>query len=115
MRVGEARDVARQWVMEEARGIRGFRGAYTAGSTNWLADDAELTQTSDLDVMVALAEPNQIAGRGKFRYGGVLLEASYLRADQLASADLVLGDLGLASPDDVWRRGAEVERFLPRV
>jgi hypothetical protein len=65
--------------------------------------------------MVALAEPNQVAGRGKFRYGRVLLEASYLRADQFASADLVLGDLGLASPDDVWRRREEIERFLSRV
>jgi hypothetical protein len=61
--------------------------------------------------MVALAEPNQIAGCGKFRYEGVLLEATYLRADQFALADLVLGDLDLVSPDDVWRRGAEVERF----
>ena len=43
-------------MIAELSGIAGFRGAYTAGSTNWLSDDAELTTTSNLDVMVVLAD-----------------------------------------------------------
>ena len=101
MRVGQAREKARQWVIEEATGIPGFCGAYTAGSTNWLPDDADLPTTSDLDIMVVLTDPNQGSRRGKlrsgkFRYYEVLLEASYLTNDQLQSSDLVLSDYHLA-------------------
>jgi hypothetical protein len=101
MRAGQARETAWQWVIEEASGIPGFCGAYTAGSTNWLPDDADLTTTSDLDIMVVLTGPNQASRcdklrSGKFRYHEVLLEASYLRNDQLLSSGLVLSDYHLA-------------------
>lgn len=96
MKVGEARATARQWVIDQASSIPGFRGAYTAGSTNWLPDEADLTTTSDVDIMVVLTDLNQAFARGKFRYRGVLLEASYLREDQIRSPDLVLSDYHLA-------------------
>ena len=96
MTVGQARETARRWVIEEASGIPGFCGAYTAGSTNWLPDDADLTTSSDLDIMIVLTDPNQSSRRGKFRYQEVLLEASYLRNDQFQSSDLVLSDYHLA-------------------
>ncbi|PYT95774.1 MAG: hypothetical protein DMG38_26120 [Acidobacteria bacterium] len=63
MVVKQAREAARLWMVEEASGIRGFCGAYTAGSTNWLPDDADLTTASDLDIMVVLADQNQVGGR----------------------------------------------------
>ncbi|HXX00257.1 MAG TPA: hypothetical protein VEJ00_03510, partial [Candidatus Acidoferrales bacterium] len=88
--------MARQWMVEEASGIRGFCGAYTAGSTNWLPDDADLSTASDLDIMVVLADPNQAGRRGKFIYHDTLLEVSYLRDDQLQSPDRVLRDYHLA-------------------
>jgi hypothetical protein len=96
MTVGEARETARQWVIEEASRMSGFCGAYTAGSTNWLPDDADLT-TSDFDIMVVLADPNQAHRRGKFRYREVLLEASYLGDDQFRSPDRVLSNYHLAA------------------
>jgi hypothetical protein len=52
MTVKQAREAARQWVIEEGSSLPGFCGAYTAGSTNWLADGAALATTSDFDVMV---------------------------------------------------------------
>ena len=55
MTVKQAGESARQWMDEEASRIPEFRGAYTAGSTNWLADDAEMSPASDLDIMVVLA------------------------------------------------------------
>jgi len=76
MRVGQAREKARQWVTKEVSRITGFRGAYTAGSTNWLPADAELASTSDLDIMIVLTGPNPTCTRSKFRYQEVLLEAS---------------------------------------
>lgn len=96
MRVTKAREAARRWVMEAWRNLPGFWGAYTAGSTNWLAADAHLAATSDLDVMVVLADPNRASHGGKFTYGGVLLDVSYLGCDRLRSADSVLSDYHLA-------------------
>jgi|SRR5215472_8452957 len=96
MRIKEARDAARRWVIEEASGVSGFCGEYAAGSTNWLSDDAELTTASDLDVMVVLADQNQTRRRHKFLYRETLLEVSYLGRDQLQSPEQVLTDYHLA-------------------
>jgi hypothetical protein len=96
MKVKQAREAARQWVLEEVSGIPGFCGAYTAGSTNWLPDDGDLTKTSDFDIMVVLAELSRAGKRGKFIYRDTLIEVSYLSNDQLRSSDLVLSDYHLA-------------------
>ena len=95
MTAGQAREAARRWIAEEARGIAGFCGAYTAGSTNWLDDDAEMSVTSDVDVMV-LVDDGMAAGRRKFRYGGALLEVTYLRKEQFALSEQVLRDYRVA-------------------
>lgn len=68
-------------MIEEANRIPGFRASYTAGSTNWLPDDALLPSISDLDIMVVLADQNHSGKRGKFLYKDVLLEGSYLSMD----------------------------------
>ena len=96
MKVKQARESARRWVIEEFSSVPGFRAAYTAGSTNWLSDDADLATTSDFDVMIVLADLNRAGKRGKFIYRDTLLEASYLSEDQVRSADLVLSDYHLA-------------------
>src|SRR5437868_9901698 len=96
MKVKQAREVARQWVSEKASGIPGFYGAYTAGSINWLHDDADLAPTSDFDIIVVVADPNRTGKRGKFVYRDILLEVCYLSNDQLCSSDQVLSDYHLA-------------------
>src|SRR4051812_39321618 len=96
MLVGQAKAVARQWVSEEAGKLLGFQGAFYHGSTNWLPDDAPFPATSDLDVMVVLADPSLAAKPGKFVYRGVLLEVSLMPGDQLRSPELVLGQSHLA-------------------
>jgi hypothetical protein len=47
-------------MVDEAGAPSGFCAAYTAGSTNWLLDDASLAATSDLDVMVVLDDEREI-------------------------------------------------------
>ena len=96
MKVKQAREAARQWVIEEVSGVPGFCAAYTAGSANWLPDDAELATTSDFDVMVVLANLDPAGRRAKFIYRDTLIDASYLEAAQLGSADLVLSNYHLA-------------------
>jgi hypothetical protein len=96
MKVKQAREAARRWMLEEASRIAGFCGAYTAGSTNWLPDDADLAATSDVDIMVVLAEQNEVGKRRKFFYHGTLLEVSYPGNDRFQSPDQVLQDYHLA-------------------
>ena len=96
MIVKHAKDVARQWVIEEASQAPGFWGAFYHGSTNWLPDDATLPATSDVDVMVVLAGPNPPNKLGKFIYKDVMLEVSYLPSDQVQSPYLILGQSHMA-------------------
>lgn len=95
MLVKQAKEVARQWVMEEARNLPGFMGAFYHGSSNWLPGDVSLPATSDLDVMVVFAEPPPVK-LGKFIYRDVLLEVSYLISDQLQSSEQVLSKYYMA-------------------
>lgn len=96
MTVQEAREVARQWVRREAGGIPAFHGAFHHGSTNWLPGDAALPTASDVDVMVVLAGRDLPVKPGKLLYDGVMLEVSYLAADELSSPEAVLGHYQLA-------------------
>ena len=96
MTVDQAREAARQWMVQEAGRIPGFWAAYTAGSTNWLPDNADLPAASDVDVMVVLADGEQVGARRKFIYRDTLIEVSYLRTGQLESPDRVLSDYHLA-------------------
>lgn len=89
--VKQAKDAARQWVMDEARTAPGFCGAFYHGSTTWLPDDAVLPAASDVDVVIVHADPNPPATRGKVIYRDVLLDISYLPANQLQSPDQILG------------------------
>src|SRR5215212_2368375 len=96
MRVQQAKEVARQWVLAAADQIPGFSGAFYHGSVNGLRDEAILPATSDVDIMVVLADPDSVDKLGKFHYRDVLLEVSYLPADQVWSAERVLGQYHLA-------------------
>jgi hypothetical protein len=96
MRVKDAKDVARQWVIEQGSKTAGFYGAFYAGSTSWLPDDATLPATSDVDLWVVKDDPNPADKLGKFVYRGVLLEVSYMPRDQLGTPEQVLGDYHLA-------------------
>lgn len=96
MNVGQAKEIARQWAIEEASHLPGFCGAYRAGSTNWLPDDAELPATSDVDVWVVLSGSEPRDKAGKLVYQGVLLDVSYSQSDHLQSPELILGDYHIA-------------------
>lgn len=96
MLVKQAKDVARQWVIEEASGMPGFSGAFFHGSINWLADDAILPPASDVDIMIVLDDPNPPNKLGKFIYRDVLLEVSHLPLEQVQSPEEILGQTHMA-------------------
>lgn len=89
MIVKDAKAIARQWVIDNASAMPGFKGAFFHGSINWLADDAELAPTSDLDVMLVFDEPPPVK-LGKFIHKGLLLEISYLASNEVATPEQVL-------------------------
>lgn len=91
MLAGDAREVARQWVMEEVAGEPDFRGAFYHGSIGWLPSDAELSATSDVDVIVVFDDVERRTKPGKFRHRDVLLEVSYMPTEQFASPEEILG------------------------
>ncbi len=95
MLVQDARNAARDWVMEHLSAEPGFIGAYTAGSTNWLPDDAEIDPASDVDTMVVLDLPERRDKIGKVNAAGALLDVSFLSSVDFTSADGLLGNFQL--------------------
>jgi hypothetical protein len=96
VRLGDARALAREWVFREAVRLPGFAGAFFHGSSTWLSDEDELPATSDLDLLIVLEAPAPPDRPGKFLYRDLLLEVSYLRQDEVGSAEAVLGNSHLA-------------------
>ena len=96
MLAAEAKDAARRWVQAATRDIPGVVGAYLAGSITWLADDAILPATSDIDVMVVLDGPLPAQKPGKVRHEGALLDVTYLPLDDCRSPEQILGQDQLA-------------------
>ncbi len=91
MNVSEAKESARQWVVEEGSKLPGFQGAYFTGSVAWLPDSAELSAASDVDIHVVLEGSEPPLKLGKFDYRDALIEVSYTTFEQLGSADEILG------------------------
>lgn len=110
MNLHQARSAARQWVADEAAGLPGFQGAFLTGSAIWLPGTATFPPTSDVDITLVYDRPGESGSDlpedpGKFRYGDVVLEASWIAARDLRSPDLMLGNYHLAgsfrSPDHI--------------
>lgn len=96
MNIGQARQAAKEWISLHASEITGFAGAYFSGSTVGKTAEEEMPAASDVDVVIVITAEQPPMKPGKFRYQGVLLEATYLSATQLASADRVLASYHLA-------------------
>jgi hypothetical protein len=92
MRVGEAKAIARQWVMEQVNRDPTILAAYFAGSTNWKPDDAPLPAASDIDVNLVVGDANGRASYFKQQYDGVVLDVSYKPAADYTSPEKVLSN-----------------------
>lgn len=92
MIVKEVKDVASQWVTEEASKISGFYGAYFCGSINWMSYDAPFPSASDVDVEIAFEGSDSPDVHRKFLYRDVVFEVSYAPASHFQSPEIILGD-----------------------
>ena len=95
MLVHAAKALAWQWVLTAGQQLPGFAGAFYHGSVNWLAADATLAPTSDLDLMLVFDQPPPVK-LGKFVYQGVILEVSYIASAEVQTAEQILAQSHLA-------------------
>ena len=95
MTVREAKTIIQQWAYQEAVHLPGLCGAFYHGSINWLNDSDPLPAASDVDVIVVLTDPQGYSS-GKFIYKALLLEVSYLAADEFRTVEQILGKFYLA-------------------
>lgn len=77
MTAREAMDIARQWVNAEAISMEGFAGAFFTGSVLWMADDAQVPATSDVDLHVLLSVKLPKPSNQKFRYHDVIFDVGF--------------------------------------
>jgi hypothetical protein len=96
MQVGEAKRIARDWVLANGRHLPGVVGAYFAGSVNWLPDHADLPATSDLDVNLVHEGDGPPPDRHKLAHHDVLIEVSQIPLARLRTPEQVLGSFALA-------------------
>ena len=97
MLVREVKEIARQWVQEEAVNLPGFYGAFFIGSINWMDDDAAFPLTSDVDIMIALENYNEYPEYKKVRYQNIILEIATKSKEEVKDAETVLSNYRYAA------------------
>ncbi|MFW6269132.1 MAG: hypothetical protein ACOC4G_03530 [Bacillota bacterium] len=96
MLVKEAKSIARDWVIKEGSQLPDFHGAFLHGSINWINDDTDFPESSDVDIMVVMDKSELPVKPGKFIYKNTLLEVSYISRDEVQSPEQVLSKYHLA-------------------
>ncbi|NLK27609.1 MAG: hypothetical protein GX306_04600 [Clostridiales bacterium] len=96
MTVKSAKETAIEWVTQYAVKEKWFIGAYFSGSIIGMPDNAELSECSDVDIVIVLNQDEPPLKLGKFLYNGVLLEVTYLSWKKLSSAEQILTSYHLA-------------------
>jgi hypothetical protein len=91
MTTAQARDIAKQWALEQVGIVPGLRGVFLAGSINHLSDSDPLPRESDVDIYLVVDDEQmpEVTQR-KFEYRGVLLEPSYHPRSAFSSPGRVL-------------------------
>lgn len=85
----QAEEAARLWVAQTGRFFPGAVGAYLSGSC-LTAPQGQWPDSSDVDVVLVLEGPLPPQKPGKFRYLGVLLEVTCLRAEDFCREETLL-------------------------
>lgn len=96
MKIGTAREAAKEWVLRCTSQEAWFMGAYFSGSTVGQPDDTIMSVGSDIDVVVVTSEAEPPMKMGKFIYRDVLIEITFLSWNQIASTEEVLASYHLA-------------------
>lgn len=90
MKVESARKAAAEWVIKHGSKEEGFLGAYFSGSIVGMPNDDELSEFSDVDIIVVTSRNKVPLKLGKFFYLGIMLEVTYLSWNELSYVEEVL-------------------------
>ncbi len=96
MYVGQAIELAREWVETEGSQTPGFCGAHLMGSLNRMPKDAPLPTFSDVDFNILSREVKHRETRD-LPYGGLLLEYGIWPIEDYESPETILANPELAS------------------
>lgn len=97
MLIAAAREIARQWVYDNAASRHDFAGAFFAGSTGESAADAALPATSDVDIVVVVDSDIAPPKLGKVTVSGIVLEVTFAALADFADAATVADTYYLAN------------------
>jgi hypothetical protein len=90
--VREAKDAAREWVLEHASEVPGLYGVFIAGSVNWRSDGSEYSPLSDVDLFhIVTGDPELAMRQRKHMHKEVLLETEAVSHEGFVDAEAVLG------------------------
>jgi hypothetical protein len=96
--VGEAKQIAKDWVEAEAPNIPNFHGAFLNGSILWKKNDEPLPLTSDVDIaiLVDIDNPKLLNEQGltqQYRsYKGIILETTFSPFREFGTPDRILAN-----------------------
>lgn len=96
MECGEAKARGREWVLTQGVRLPEFYGAFFHGSILEQEEDALISPSSDVDIMVVVDGTEPSTKLGKLLFREVMLEVSYVSLDALRDAERVLGNYRLA-------------------
>ncbi len=120
MKVGEAREIGREWVREHLHEMPELWGVMFNGSTVWMPEDAELGPYSDVDIAHIQKNDSDKGMRvRKIPYQGVVLETgtcsgSFLETPEAALTDFLVS-ISLLGPSIIYDplgKLAEVQKVV---
>jgi len=96
--IGEAKQIAKDWVEAEAPNIPNFQGAFLVGSINWKNEDEPLPAASDVDLKVVVdIAPRDPIFEGDLRhqnrsFKGISLETTFSPFQGFSTPEQILAD-----------------------
>lgn len=115
MTAGEAAALAARWTAERGARLPGLKGAYLSGSILTAEEGSDWPASSDVDLMLVFEAGACPKNPGKFRWNGVLLEASCLPETEFSPLEQVLSTHYLAYALNAGRILYDPEGFLQRL
>lgn len=97
MKVREVKEIAEQWVSEQAAKIPGFAGAFYTGSITSLPDQEDYSTSSDVDLYIVIdGDMPENTRHVKFDYKGIILEPNYVSSQRHRTPEQLLANHFLA-------------------
>ena len=92
MNSGAVKAIARAWVNGYAVKTRGYQGAFFTGSVCDVGDSDQMSEFSDVDLVMVWEKTPENIPRGKLLYDGVIFDISHITFDDLGTHGSILSN-----------------------